>query len=130
MVLRLLYFCTLLLLYATSASAIDFTASGTILTVSYTEPIQNTDGSMLDDLAKTSVYYSLNGGADVKVVDVLASSPKGGASMATSITVPIAIGQSALVSVRATASDTSGNESVKSAAVTKLVDRLPPNPPQ
>lgn len=117
------------LLAATLAHAIDFTASGTILTVTYTEPTQNVDGSPLTDLAKTTVYYSLNGGADVKGVEMPASNPKGGAGVTTPLTVPIAQNQSATVTVRATATDTSGNESAKSASVTKTVDRLSPMPP-
>ncbi len=119
-----------LIALASVAMAIDFTASGTILTVTYTEPTTNSDKTPLTDLAKTTIYYSLNGGTDVKVTpDIAAITPTGGGSVSTQITVPIAANQSASVTIRATATDVSGNESIKSVAVTKTVDRLPPMPP-
>jgi len=125
------FFLTAVMLLADSfpARAIDFTATGTILTVTYTEPTQNTDGTPLDDLAKTNVYYQVGTAAEVKGPDVPASQPAGGGAISTQITVAIAAGQRATVTVRATATDSSGNESAKSAAITKTVDRLPPMPP-
>ncbi len=119
-----------LIALASVASAIDFTASGTILTVTYTEPTSNSDKTPLTDLAKTTIYYSINGAAEVKVTpDIAATVPTGGGSVSTQVTVPIAAGQSASVTVRATATDTSGNESVKSVSVSKTIDRLSPMPP-
>ena len=76
----------LYLLFAGAAHAIDFTATGTILTVTYTEPTQNTDGTALDDLAKTSVYYQVGTAAEVKGPDIPASGPTGGAPISTQIT--------------------------------------------
>lgn len=118
------------LLVAFDVWAVDFTASGTVLTVTYKEPTTNVDGSPLTDLNQTNVYYSINGGAEVKSGNIPPTSVNGGGNVTTTVTVPIAQNQSASVTIRATATDISGNESAKSAAVTKTVDRLPPMPPQ
>lgn len=112
------------------ASAIDFTASGTILTVTFKEPTTNFDTTPLDDLAYTNVYYRLDAGAEVKGPNIPATTSAGGGNISTTVTVPIGANQRATVTIRATATDTSGNESAKSAAVVKTVDRLPPMPPQ
>ncbi len=118
-----------LIALASVAMAIDFTASGTILTVTYIEPTLNTDSTPLTDLLRTNVYYSLNGAADINVVAVPASRATGGGAITTQVTIPIAVGQSAAVTIRATATDTSGNESAKSVSVSKTIDRLSPMPP-
>jgi len=127
--MKKLFFILALLLLPALAQAIDFTASGTILTVTYREPTQNADSTPLTDLAKTNVYFQVGATAEVKGPDVTAGAPTGGTNIVTNISVPIAQNQSASVTIRATATDTSGNESIKSAGITKTVDRLPPMPP-
>lgn len=120
------------LLFPGIASALDFTASGTILTVTYTEPTTNADtpATLLDDLAFTNVYYQLDAGVAVKGPNVPATSPAGGGAISTQITVPVVAGQRVNVTISATATDTSGNESVKSTPVTKRIDRLAPTAPK
>ena len=122
------------LLLTTPAWAIDFTVSGAVLTVTYTEPSTNTDGSPLTDLARTNVYTEilLPGQAPVKGPNVAATALGGGGAVSTTITVPIGAAlaiKEANVRVWATATDTSGNESVPSTAVTKRVDQLAPSAP-
>jgi P pilus assembly chaperone PapD len=123
-------FLLLFLLIASPAAAIDFTPTGTVMTVSYKEPDKNFDNTPLNDLARTNVYWSINGGVETKGPDVPSSSVTGGGQIVTQVTVPIAQNQSASVTIRATATDISGNESAKSTSVTKTVDRLPPMSPQ
>src|SRR3990170_330159 len=104
-----------LLLLAAPAWAIDFTVSGAVLTVTYTEPTTNTDGSPLTDLARTNVYTEilLPGQAPVKGPNVAATTPTGGGAISTTTTVPIGATlpiKEANVKVWATATDASGNE--------------------
>ena len=132
--IRLLLLALLVLLSATPAGAIDFTVSGAVLTVTYTEPATNTDGSPLTDLARTNVYTEmlLPGQAPVKGPNVAASASTGGGAISTTITVPIGAAlpiKEANVKVWATATDTSGNEGPPSNVVTKRVDQLAPSAP-
>ena len=117
-------------LYAGNAFAIDFTQTGAVLSVSYNEPSQNADGSSLDDLDHTNVYFQVGSDADVKGPNVPASSVAGGAAISTSVTVPVAAGQQASVTISASAMDVSGNESPRSASITKRIDRLSPAAPK
>ena len=125
-----------LILLATPAWAIDFTPTGSVLTVTYLEPTTNTDGSPINDLASTNVSYRLcptSGPCAAPYTlgpNIAATAPTGGGSISTQVTVPVGPGQEANVEVFATATDTSGNVSPESAHVTKRVDRLPPSPPQ
>ena len=118
------------LLIATPAAAIDFTVTGASVTATYTEPTTNADATPLADLAKTNVYYQLPGGTPVKGADVPASRPLGGGAISTQVTVPVVAGQDVLVTFWATATDTSGNESARSAEVQRRIDRLAPTAPQ
>jgi hypothetical protein len=123
-----------LLLLATPAWAIDFTVSGAVLTVTYTEPATNTDGSPLTDLARTNVYteIQLAGQTPQKGPNVAASALTGGGAISTTVTVPIGAAlaiKEANVKVWATATDTTGNESAPSAVVIKRVDQLAPSAP-
>src|SRR5690349_1982072 len=104
-------------LYASSAYAIDFTPTGAVLTVTYKEPAVNKDGSSLDDLDHTNVYYQVGSDAEVKGPNVPASSPAGGGNISTTITVPVPTDMRATVAVSASATDTSGNEGPRSSAV-------------
>jgi len=124
----------LVILIPTSAWAIDFTVSGAVLTVTYTEPATNTDGSPLTDLARTNVYTEilLAGQTPQKGPNVAATRPAGGGAITTTVTVPIGAAltiKEANVKVWATATDTSGNESAPSIVVTKRVDQLAPSAP-
>ena len=131
--LRLLL-ALLVLLSAAPAWAIDFTVSGAVLTVTYTEPTTNTDGSPLADLARTNVWTEilLPGQTPVKGPNVAATAPGGGGAISTTITVPIGATlpiKEANVKVWATATDASGNEGPPSNVVTKRVDQLAPSAP-
>ena len=119
----------LALLIATPAAAIDFTVTGAVITATYTEPTTNADATPLADLAKTNVYYQLPGGIPVKGPDVAASRPQGGGAITTQVTVPVVAGQDVLVTFWATATDTGGNESARSAEVQRRIDRLAPAAP-
>lgn len=121
---------------ATRAHAIDFTPSGAVLTVTYTEPTTNTDGSAINDLASTQVHFRLcptSGTCSASFTvapNVNASAATGGGAISTSVTVNIVAGQENNVEVFATATDTSGNVSPDSLHVVKRVDRLSPSAPK
>lgn len=126
----------LLFLLASPAWAIDFTPTGSVLTVTYAEPTTNTDGSALNDLARTNVHYRIcpTSGACASPYtvgpNVAATASTGGGAITTTVTVPVGPGQEANVEVFATATDTTGNVSPESTHVTKRVDRLSPSAPQ
>jgi hypothetical protein len=132
---RVLMTALALLAFAAPAAAIDFTVTGANLTVTYTEPTQNACGApsatcpALTDLDHTNVYLQIGVAAPSKLPNVAATSATGGGAVSTSVTVPIAAGQEANVTIQATATDGSGNESVKSTSATKRVDRLSPGSP-
>lgn len=120
--------------FAAPARALDFTPTGAVLTVTYVEPTTNTDGSALDDLAKTTINSRVCPVVGPCVAaftpfDVPASSPSGGATIGRQITVGITPGQQNNVEVYATATDTSGNVSPDSDHIVKRVDRLSPKAP-
>lgn len=83
-----------------------------ILAVEYDEPRTNPDGSVLDDLAKTTVYGQVDGGPRITFVDIPASSPAGGQHKLVSFPSPKPTGN---LTVWVTATDTSGNEGAESA---------------
>lgn len=125
------------LLAIATAEAIDFTASGAILTVTYKEPTTNTDGSVLNDLAGTTVSSRVCpvtgtcSSAFTKTPLIPAvGGLVGGGNVSTTVTVNVTLGQEVNVEVFAQAQDTSGNVSPESLHVTKRVDRLSPAPPQ
>ena len=111
--------------------ALDATVSGTELTVTYTEPTTNADGSPLTDLARTNVIWKfLPAGTDTKEANVAATKLTGGGAITTKLIVPVEAGQERTVEITATATDTSGNESVRATAVQKRIDRLAPGAPK
>jgi len=131
--MRLLAVLALLALPAL-AHAIDFTPTGSVITVSYTEPTQNTDGTGLNDLAKTTINWRVcpvTGACNAVYtkVDVAASVLAGGGTISRDVTVPVTPGQEVNVEVFATATDLSGNVSPESTHVVKRVDRLSPKAP-
>lgn len=120
----------LILIFLPCAShAIDATVTGTQITLDYTEPTTNKDGSLLTDLDHTTIYYD-KGEGTVKAKDVPATALTGGGSISEQFVVPVAEDTEADVNIWATATDTSGNESADSEIITKRIDRLAPGAPK
>jgi hypothetical protein len=115
---------------ALQVKAVTLTPTGADLTVEYTEPSTNADGSTLVDLAKTNVYVKVGNLQEVKGPDVPASSPTGGQVRSTVIAVVVPSGKEADVTITVTATDLSGNESLRSVSATRRVDKLAPGSPQ
>lgn len=105
-----------------------YLADGVQLRVEYQEPTDNADGSVLDDLQHTSVFYDIGGGP-VNVVDYPASLAAGGLTVIYDFVVPVLPGDKRNVTVFATATDTSGNTSAPSDSISILIDRRIPNRP-
>jgi hypothetical protein len=85
-------------------------------TIDYLEPTATADGKPIDDLAAIRLYWKIDDGAET-MVTLPASSPKGGILRRFELTVPALSGT---LSVTVSAIDTSGNESPRSAPVTKV----------
>ena len=102
--------------------------NGNEITVSFTEPTTNKNGTPLKDLARTSIYTKI-AGAVAKQLDVTASGLTGGGSVSKKITVSVAEDEEVDVEVYATASDISGNESVSSVSTVVRIDRMAPAAP-
>ena len=117
-----------LLTFSKKSFALTLTLSGTEIKVEYNEPTTNADGTSLMDLDKTTIYYD-KGQGTVKAGDILTTRVTGGGTINTTVTIPITNGQEADVSVWATATDKSSNESAKSNIGIIRIDRLPPSPP-
>lgn len=86
-----------------------------VFTAEYTEPVLNADGTPLDDLDHTTIYYRINGGDWINTKEVPASSPFGGARDIYPYTVDLSsLGENIQANIETgyTATDTSGNESV------------------
>lgn len=90
----------------------------------WTEPKLNADGSLITDLASTTLYYSLNGGA-AKSKYYKASKPTGGGSKSVYITVVMNC-ETKVNNVEAwvIAEDTGGVKSAKGNVVVKPVPAL------
>lgn len=115
---------------ATTAGAIVLNQSGVDIELFYEAPTENADGSPLQDLAKTTIYYTLSGSTQViKAREIPADSKTGGYNVAATITAPVGPGQDKVVTVFATATDENGNESEPSQSASIRVDRLAPKPP-
>jgi hypothetical protein len=113
-----------------SAYALTATVSGTQVQTDYTEPSTNATGTPLLDLAKTTTYYKIGTAARVKCDEKPASAPTGGQTRQSLCLVPVLANQEADVDIVVTATDTSGNESVESAAQRVRIDRLAPAAPR
>ncbi len=100
-------------LYSVDTWAVEWARDGVTLTVTYEEPSRQADGSPLMDLAKTNVYYQIQGQKPVKGPDI----------RATKITLPILRGQRVDVTFWATATNRSGRESVPSTKIPGYVNR-------
>ena len=113
-----------LLLVPVVAEAITVTPNGVTSDVQYVEPSTNADGTPLTDLDHCNVYATPATGAEVKFPNVAASSPTGGATKTTNITVA----KGSNYTITASCTDLVGNESARSASVT--LDALPPAAPR
>jgi hypothetical protein len=107
----------------------NINVSGADFEIEYDEPNVNADGSPLQDLGKTTVYYDAGDGR-VLAKELEATSPTGNGHIVTRINVSLPKGTEKNVSVWATAWDKSGNESSSSIPVTVRVDSLAPAAPR
>ena len=122
------YIPLVLLLFGAYACSVQ--AAPLTFAVTYTEPTKNADGSALNDLAETQVFYAVDGGAPVAVPPVPATGPTGGQLVEQMILIDLTVGASHIVSVFARAKDTFGNESADSNTDSTTVDFLAPGAPQ
>jgi hypothetical protein len=97
-------------------------------TAIYTEPTTNEDGTPLNDLSHTSIYYKLDGGNRVLVTTVPASDIIGGGSITQSFTIE-GLGNQVNVEIIYTATDLVGNESGEFIEPIIRVDKVAPNIP-
>jgi hypothetical protein len=105
-----------LLLMAAPAAAQGAPAS-TTHTLDYREPTTKADGTPLQGLRSIRLYWRVDGGPET-VVTLPASSIKGGLDRRLNLTVPATKG---VLSVTLTAVDVAGNESGRTAPVTKTI---------
>jgi hypothetical protein len=130
MIRRGLIVLVLILGLVSGASAFVATPTATEVMVEYDEPVTNADGTPLQDLKETRIYYQMGSAAPTLAATVPATAPTGGGHIAQKVAVPVGPNQEADVTFWATAVDTSGNESVRSSTATVRIDRLPPAPPR
>lgn len=100
------------------------------ITLQYTEPSQNADGTPLRDLDHTTIYYDVGAG-EVRAADVPASSPAGGGTITHKIIIPIAASKKEVTArIWVTGTDKSGNESTPSQVVSTRLGKTAPVAPQ
>jgi len=114
------------LIMVSGAYAFTVNVTGAEVTVTYTEPTTNEDGSPLLDLNFCSIFYDMGDGP-TKAIDITASKPTGGGTISTNFIVPVLDGMERDVSVWGTASDGSNNASAESVKDSVRIDRLAPN---
>lgn len=85
--------------------------------ISYVEPTANTDGSPLDDLAFTEIWYQIAERLPVLATEITASALNGGGRVTTILYVPVGMDQISTVQFWTTAVDTSGHTSQTSTKV-------------
>ena len=122
--MKTLLLLALLLLVPTLAWSDGPVVKQSTCTITWTAPQTNADGTPLTDLDHCNVYATPAAGAEVKFPNVAASSPTGGATKTTTITVA----KGSNYTITATCTDLVGNESARSASVT--LDALPPAAPR
>ena len=108
---------TLLLMAAPAAAQRPSPPSTTTHTVDYQEPTTKADGTPLQGLKSIRLYWRVDDGPET-LVTLLASSIKGGLVRRLVLTVPATSG---ILSVTLTAIDVAGNESARTAPVTKTI---------
>lgn len=111
-----LFLVLLIILFLTSSV---YAFSGT-MTLTYSEPVSNVNGTALDNLDHISIYY-FKDNAPVKAMDIPATKPTGGGTNLTA-TVPFIVADNIVnVSFYATAINSAGVESYRSGIVKKPV---------
>ena len=121
----------LLSLIAVAGYCLSGTIVGTQVNITYQEPNTNEDGTTLDDLAKTTVYYQVQGSTfSVVGATVTATSTAGNGIINTSVTLPMITKKALNYNIWATATDLSNNESVPSNVIVERVDKLAPAAPK
>jgi hypothetical protein len=108
---------TLLLMAAPAAAQRSSPPSTTTHTVDYQEPTTKADGTPLQGLKSIRLYWRVDDGPET-LVTLPASSIKGGLVRRLVLTVPATSG---ILSVTLTAIDVAGNESARTAPVTKTI---------
>ena len=119
----LFIFC--ILCFPTWGYAFTASQNGNNIDVHLTEPTTNKTGTPLVDLGKVSIYSNT-----IKTTEATASALTGGGIRTISFPHGVGVDQETNFSVYATASDTTGNESLPSTTVSVRVDKLAPAPPQ
>ena len=89
----------------------------TTITIDYREPTTKSDGTPLQALKSIRLYWQVDGGSET-VVTLPASSSKGGLDRRLTFKVPATSG---VLSVTLTAIDILGNESARTAPLTKTI---------
>lgn len=113
------------------AFALNATATGAVVRLSYNEPTQNADNTPLRDLSKTTGYWTaMPNGAPLACVTTVASALTGGGHIEADCTVPVLAGQEADIAFTVTASDTTGNESRPTNQAVLRLDFLSPASPE
>jgi hypothetical protein len=96
---------------------------------SYDEPTENSDGTPLEDLAYTQVFYQPEGAAaPIMGAKTAATKPTGGGHIDVSLIVPAPAGKKTSLDFWTSEVDLAGNPSVGSTHVTFVVDRIAPAP--
>lgn len=99
------------------------------LTAAYDEGSNHTNGTPLNDLSHSNVWYQIGAAAPVKSADIPASSPQGGGHVVTDVVFPALLGELTTGTFWATETDVDGHESPKSNLATFTVDRRVPEAP-
>lgn len=123
-------FMTAIGIITTEALALDAVVVGAQVTLTYKEPITNSDGTPLQDLKLTTSYYNVNDGPTVKGAEIPATSGTGGVSRVVTLNIPIVDSKETVLKFWATATDESLNESLPSQVVVKRIDKLAPASPE
>ena len=115
-----------IVLFPLSASAdIVVNQTGAEISVLYTEPALNADGTSLTDLHHTYITYDIGDGP-VTATTVPATTPTGGGKVETTFIIPIEIGTEKDATFHAIAVDNVGNESEPSDPIVRRIDLLAP----
>lgn len=126
--MRKILFIVLLLATFPAASFEILSVDTVGVTVTYTEPTQNVDGSSITDLEKTVIYYNMGEG-EVTAMEITATASTGGGIINQQIPVNVGENQEINITFYSRAFDSSGNQSGDSNRSTIRIDRLPPAPP-
>ena len=118
-------------LFIWSASADLKFETGTF-TITGIETTTNEDGSPVTDLNYTTLYYQIDDGELVFVVDIPASSPSGGEAFSHTLTIDVPIGSEVSIRAGGTSSDLAKKPNVSEYAYSNIIriDKLAPGSPQ